>query len=36
VELPTLPAVEFHLLPARPGESERVANARTVRRELLA
>ncbi|MFX1735861.1 LysR family transcriptional regulator [Paraburkholderia sp. A1RI_3L] len=36
VDLPTLPAVEFHLLPARPGESELVANARTVLRELLA
>ncbi|WP_144110937.1 LysR family transcriptional regulator [Paraburkholderia sp. BCC1886] len=26
--LPALPAVEFHLLPGRPGESERVSNAR--------
>jgi DNA-binding transcriptional LysR family regulator len=30
VGLPALPAVEFHLLPGRIGESERVSNARTA------
>ncbi len=30
VGLPALPAVEFHLLPGRLGESERVTNARTA------
>jgi len=30
VGLPTLPTVEFHLLPGRIGESERVSNARTA------
>jgi hypothetical protein len=28
IGLPALPAVEFHLLPGRPGESEHVTNAR--------
>jgi hypothetical protein len=30
VGLPALPAVEFHLLPGRIGESERVSNERTA------
>jgi LysR substrate binding domain len=30
VGLPALPAVEFHLLPGRIGESERVSNARAA------
>ncbi|NIF56276.1 MULTISPECIES: LysR family transcriptional regulator [Burkholderiaceae] len=34
--LPALPAVEFHLLPGRPGESERVSNARTALMRLFA
>ncbi|SMG31453.1 LysR family transcriptional regulator [Paraburkholderia susongensis] len=34
--LPTLPAVEFHLLPGRPGESELVSNARTALTRLFA
>jgi DNA-binding transcriptional LysR family regulator len=33
--LPALPACEFHLLPARPGESEHVTNAREALAELL-
>lgn len=33
--LPTLPAAEFHLLPARPGESAHVTNARAALAELL-
>lgn len=33
--LPALPAVEFHLLPARPGEDGHVTNARTALAELL-
>jgi DNA-binding transcriptional LysR family regulator len=33
--LPALPPVEFHLLPARPGESEHVTNARAALAELL-
>jgi hypothetical protein len=28
--LPALPTVEFHLLPGRAGESERVSNARAA------
>ena len=35
VNLPPLPAVEFHLLPGRPGESELVANAREAFMRLL-
>jgi hypothetical protein len=30
VGLPALPTVEFHLLPGRTGESERVSNARAA------
>ena len=30
VGLPALPAVEFHLLPGRPGENERVSSARAA------
>jgi DNA-binding transcriptional LysR family regulator len=33
--LPALPAVEFHLLPARPGESGHVTSARAALAELL-
>ncbi|MEM5315665.1 LysR family transcriptional regulator [Paraburkholderia sp. JHI869] len=33
--LPALPAAEFHLLPARPGESAHVTNARAALAELL-
>ncbi|MFL9964071.1 LysR family transcriptional regulator [Paraburkholderia sediminicola] len=36
IGLPALPAVEFHLLPARPGESERVSNARMALMRLFA
>ena len=36
IGLPALPAVEFHLLPGRPGESELVANARTTLKRLFA
>jgi DNA-binding transcriptional LysR family regulator len=36
VGLPALPAVEFHLLPGRLGESERVSNARTALMRLFA
>ena len=36
IGLPALPAVEFHLLPGRPGESERVSNARTALIRLFA
>ncbi|WP_341313278.1 LysR family transcriptional regulator [Paraburkholderia sp. IMGN_8] len=35
VGLPPLPAVEFHLLPGRIGESERVSNARTALMRLF-
>ncbi|MFM0069923.1 LysR family transcriptional regulator [Paraburkholderia sediminicola] len=35
VGLPALPAVEFHLLPGRIGESERVSNARTALMHLF-
>jgi DNA-binding transcriptional LysR family regulator len=35
IDLPVLPAVEFHLLPGRPGESERVTNARDALTRLL-
>ncbi|MFM0646282.1 LysR family transcriptional regulator [Paraburkholderia bryophila] len=35
VNLPALPAVEFHLLPGRIGESERVSNARTALMRLF-
>ncbi|WP_027803446.1 LysR family transcriptional regulator [Paraburkholderia dilworthii] len=35
VGLPALPAVEFHLLPGRIGESERVTNARTALMRLF-
>ncbi len=35
VGLPTLPTVEFHLLPGRTGESERVSNARTALMHLF-
>jgi len=35
VGLPALPAVEFHLLPGRIGESERVSNARTALMRLF-
>lgn len=35
VNLPTLPAVEFHLLPGRLGESERVSNARMALMRLF-
>jgi DNA-binding transcriptional LysR family regulator len=35
VGLPALPAVEFHLLPGRIGESERVSNARTALQRLF-
>ncbi|NYH18276.1 LysR family transcriptional regulator [Paraburkholderia bryophila] len=35
VNLPALPAVEFHLLPGRLGESERVSNARTALMRLF-
>ncbi|CAG9270167.1 LysR family transcriptional regulator [Paraburkholderia unamae] len=33
--LPVLPAAEFHLLPARPGEAAHVTNARAALAELL-
>jgi DNA-binding transcriptional LysR family regulator len=36
IGLPALPAVEFHLLPGRLGESELVANARAALRRLFA
>jgi DNA-binding transcriptional LysR family regulator len=36
IGLPALPAVEFHLLPGRPGESERVSNARMALMRLFA
>ena len=36
VGLPALPTVEFHLLPGRIGESERVSNARTALMQLFA
>ncbi|MBP0588925.1 LysR family transcriptional regulator [Paraburkholderia sp. LEh10] len=36
VALPQLPAVEFHLLPGRPGESGHVTNARAAFMRLLA
>ncbi|SIT39636.1 LysR family transcriptional regulator [Paraburkholderia piptadeniae] len=36
VGLPELPSVEFHLLPARPGESALVSNARAAFTRLLA
>ncbi|CAD6544537.1 LysR family transcriptional regulator [Paraburkholderia sabiae] len=36
ISLPQLPAVEFHLLPGRPGESELVTNAREAFMRLLA
>jgi DNA-binding transcriptional LysR family regulator len=36
IGLPALPAVEFHLLPGRLGESERVSNARTALMRLFA
>jgi DNA-binding transcriptional LysR family regulator len=36
IGLPALPAVEFHLLPGRLGESERVSNARTALTRLFA
>ncbi|MFM0526646.1 LysR family transcriptional regulator [Paraburkholderia strydomiana] len=35
IGLPALPAVEFHLLPGRIGESERVTNARTALMRLF-
>ncbi|CAB3729093.1 HTH-type transcriptional regulator ArgP [Paraburkholderia phenoliruptrix] len=35
IGLPALPAVEFHLLPGRIGESERVSNARTALMRLF-
>ncbi|MGN8106424.1 LysR family transcriptional regulator [Paraburkholderia sp. 22098] len=35
IGLPALPAVEFHLLPGRIGESERVTNARTALTRLF-
>jgi hypothetical protein len=34
--LPPLPALEFHLLPRRPGESELVSNARDALVRLFA
>ena len=36
IGLPALPAVEFHLLPGRPGESEHVSNARIALTRLFA
>ena len=36
IHLPQMPAVEFHLLPGRPGESELVTNAREAFMRLLA
>jgi DNA-binding transcriptional LysR family regulator len=36
IGLPALPAVEFHLLPGRIGESELVSNARTALMQLFA
>jgi hypothetical protein len=36
IGLPQLPAVEFHLLPGRPGESARVSDAREAFMRLLA
>jgi DNA-binding transcriptional LysR family regulator len=36
IGLPALPAVEFHLLPGRPGESEHVTNARIALTRLFA
>jgi hypothetical protein len=36
IGLPALPAVEFHLLPGRLGESELVSNARTALMRLFA
>jgi hypothetical protein len=36
IGLPALPAVEFHLLPGRIGESELVSNARTALLQLFA
>ncbi|OLL33338.1 LysR family transcriptional regulator [Burkholderia sp. SRS-W-2-2016] len=36
IGLPALPALEFHLLPARAGESELVGNAREALRRLFA
>ncbi|TGU16342.1 LysR family transcriptional regulator, partial [Mesorhizobium sp. M2D.F.Ca.ET.153.01.1.1] len=35
IGLPPLPAVEFHLLPGRIGESEQVSNARTALMRLF-
>jgi hypothetical protein len=35
VGLPALPVVEFHLLPGRVGESERVSNARMALMRLF-
>ncbi|CAG4888452.1 LysR family transcriptional regulator [Paraburkholderia gardini] len=35
VRLPALPAVEFHLLPGRPGEDDLVANARAALQRLF-
>ncbi|WP_233828152.1 LysR family transcriptional regulator [Paraburkholderia sp. ZP32-5] len=36
IGLPALPAIEFHLLPGRPGESELVSNARAALMRLFA
>ncbi|EDZ98688.1 transcriptional regulator, LysR family [Burkholderia sp. H160] len=36
IGLPSLPAIEFHLLPGRPGESELVSNAREALVRLFA
>jgi DNA-binding transcriptional LysR family regulator len=36
IGLPVLPAIEFHLLPGRPGESELVSNARAALTRLFA
>ena len=36
IGLPQLPAVEFHLLPGRPGENARVTDAREAFMRLLA
>ncbi|HEY2022054.1 MAG TPA: LysR family transcriptional regulator, partial [Paraburkholderia sp.] len=36
IGLPALPAIEFHLLPGRPGESELVSNARAALTRLFA
>jgi hypothetical protein len=36
VGLPPLPAIEFHLLPGRPGESGLVSNARDALMRLFA